>query len=885
MTMRATMRLQLHKGFTFDAAAAVVPYLAGLGISHVYASPIMTARAGSMHGYDVTDPTRINPELGGEEGLKRLSRALRDRNMGLIIDIVPNHMAIGSDNAWWMDVLAHGPESRFADFFDIDWEPEEPALRAKVLLPILGQPYGKALAAGQIKLTRDPAGTFAIRYFDHVLPLSPRDCPALEREPLEAFDPSSSAGRERLHQLLEQQHYRLAWWRAANDIINWRRFFDINDLIALRMENGAAFEAVHAAALRLYRDGLIDGLRIDHIDGLSRPGEYCVKLRERLNAFAEQRHDRPYIVVEKILADDEPLPQSWETDGTTGYDFMHQVSALQHDAAGERPLSQFWHRISGRPADFSAEEEASRRQVLEQSFAGQLDATARAFHVIARRSLHTRDDTRAAIRRVLTEILVHFPVYRIYVTTGGTSRSDRSVLAKALARAKVTCLPGDRCLLDTLSQWLFGDGADPECHPRSASAITRFQQLSAPLSAKAVEDTAFYRYGRLLSRNDVGFDPRRFTYSIADFHRAATARYDRFPRTLLTTASHDHKRGEDVRARLAVLSEIPNEWAEHVERWIAASEGLRTTQDGWCAPTAGDLAILFQMVVGAWPLELAWHNPAELSAFEQRVASWQQKALREAKLNSDWSEPNVQYEKAAREFLARLFHDRTDLLGEIAAFTWRIASAGAVNGLAQMLLKLTVPGIPDIYQGTEYWDFSLVDPDNRRNIDFAARQRTLTSRPPAELADHWRDGRLKQAVLATALAIRSSAPELFTEGDYIPLVVRGARAEHLVAFARRLQSVAAVVMVCRRPACLLIADTVKIPSAAWDDTHLPLPEELRAITFSNALDPCAAPSRDGVVNIAATLARLPVALLVSQAQPPEYFAMQRREMFKTSRRP
>jgi malto-oligosyltrehalose synthase len=792
---------------------------------------------------------------------------MRDHNMGLIVDIVPNHMAASNENAWWMDVLARGRESPYADFFDVDWEPEDPFLREKVLLPILGQPYGDALSAGEIRLARDPERIFVVRYFDHVLPLSPHDCAALDRESLQSFDPASCRGRERLHRLLEGQHYVLAWWRTANDMINWRRFFDINDLVALRMENDEAFEAVHAAVLRLYRDGVIDGLRIDHVDGLSRPRDYCIKLRDRLDAVDEGRGGRGYILVEKILAADEQLSQDWSTDGTTGYDFMDQVGALIHDSGGEQPLAQFWRNISGRPSNFDAEELASRRQVLQQSFASQLEATVHAFHDVARQNLRTRDLTRAAIRRVLTEILVHFPVYRIYARVGHAMASDRRVLARALVRSRSTCLPGDRNLIGVLGDWLLGDGVSSEAHRVLAVAMTRFQQLSAPLSAKAVEDTAFYRFGRLLSRNDVGFDPRRFACSIVDFHRHATARQECFPRALLATATHDHKRGEDVRARLAVLSELANEWPEHVERWIEGSENMRTTRHGCCVPTSGDLAVLFQSIVGAWPLDLRCDDLAGLSTFEQRIADWQQKALREAKLNSDWSEPNAQYEESARGFVARLFHDRTGLLADIAAFARRIAPAGAANGLAQMLLKLTAPGVPDIYQGCEYWDFSLVDPDNRRPVDFAAREQTLTSEPPAELADHWTDGRLKQAVIASVLSVRSSVPALFSEGDYLPLVVRGMRSEHVVAFARRHQDTAALVMVCRRPARLLFPDTIKLPPAVWDGTHLSLPEELRTIRFSNVLDPCAATSRDGAVDLAASFAKLPIALLVSHATP------------------
>jgi (1->4)-alpha-D-glucan 1-alpha-D-glucosylmutase len=865
MTLRATMRLQLHKGFTFDDAAALVPYLAGLGISHVYASPIMTARAGSTHGYDVTDPTRLNAELGGEGGLTRLNRALRDHDMGLIVDIVPNHMAVVSDNGWWMDVLARGRESRFANFFDIDWETDESSLRDKVLVPILGQPYGDALGAGEITLARDPERTFVVRYFEHILPLSPHDCAALEHEPLESFDPARCEGRDRLHRLLEQQHYRLAWWRTANDMINWRRFFDINGLIALRMENEEAFEAVHATAFRLYRDGIIDGLRIDHVDGLTAPCEYCRKLRKRLDALTEQRRERGYLVVEKILASGEELSQDWETDGTTGYDFMDQVSALLHDGEGERPLAKLWARVCGRPADFDVEETTCRRQILQQSFAGQLEAVVRAFHAVAEGNLKTRDFTRAAVRRVLSEILLHFPVYRIYATVGNASASDRLFLARALARAKTTCLAADRKLLAILGNWLLGNGVVSTDRQRLSNAITRFQQLSAPLSAKAVEDTAFYRFGRLLSRNDVGFDPRHFCYSVADFHRAAAARHKRFPRAMLATASHDHKRGEDVRARLAVLSEIPSEWAECLERWIESSERLRTPCDGILAPSAGDLAILFQTIVGAWPLALTLDDAAGLSAFEQRIANWQQKALREAKLNSDWSEPNAFYEDTARAFLGRVFQDRDGLLADIAALARRLAPAGVVNGLAQMLLKLTAPGVPDIYQGTEYWDFSLVDPDNRRPVDFDRREQSLTTKPPTEFADHRADERLKQAVMGRALAVRSSSPALFAEGDYLPLAARGERSGHVVAFARQLRNEAVVVLVCRWPARLLIPGTIKIPFSIWNDTQLWLPDELRSFAFKNMLDPCAGATSAKAVDIATTFARLPVALLVSCA--------------------
>ena len=421
---RATMRLQFHKGFTFDDAAGLVPYFSELGISHVYASPIMTARRGSMHGYDVIDPTHVNPELGGEETLARLVDALRARNMGLIVDAVPNHMAAVTDNPWWMDVLHHGRQSRYAGFFDIDWEPQDAALPGKILLPILGQPYADALAAGEIRLAHDPQCGLQIRYFDHLLPVAAQDVCALETD---AYDPSTSDGRERLHLLLERQHYRLAWWRTANDEINWRRFFDINELAALRMEDEDAFEAVHGTLLRLYAEGLVDGVRIDHVDGLSDPGAYCRKLRMRLR---ELEHVRPrsapagtaYLIVEKILSSNEQLSPAWETDGTTGYDFMDRISAVLHDRAGEKPLANLWRRVGG-SCSFAADETRSRREILERSFSAQLEATVSAFHLAARERLGTRDWPRTALRRVLREILVHFPVYRIYARVGSCSQA------------------------------------------------------------------------------------------------------------------------------------------------------------------------------------------------------------------------------------------------------------------------------------------------------------------------------------------------------------------------------------------------------------------------------------------------------------------------------
>ena len=894
---RATMRLQFHKGFTFDDAAGLVPYFSELGISHVYASPIMTARRGSMHGYDVIDPTHVNPELGGEETLARLVDALRARNMGLIVDAVPNHMAAVTDNPWWMDVLHHGRQSRYAGFFDIDWEPQDAALPGKILLPILGQPYADALAAGEIRLAHDPQCGLQIRYFDHLLPVAAQDVCALETD---AYDPSTSDGRERLHLLLERQHYRLAWWRTANDEINWRRFFDINELAALRMEDEDAFEAVHGTLLRLYAEGLVDGVRIDHVDGLSDPGAYCRKLRMRLR---ELEHVRPrsapagtaYLIVEKILSSNEQLSPAWETDGTTGYDFMDRISAVLHDRAGENPLADLWHRVGG-SCSFAADETRSRREILERSFSAQLEATVCAFHLAAHESLGTRDWSRAALRRVLREILVHFPVYRIYARVGSCSHADRAFLSQALAGAKVDCLTCDLPLLDGLGEWLVGEAIPPHSSRTAAIALTRFQQLSAPLSAKAVEDTAFYRYGRLLSRNDVGFDPGRFADEPGDFHRTNLERRSRFPFSLLATATHDHKRGEDVRARLAVLSELAHEWEETLERLLALSVPLQQKVGGAPAPSATDLAMLFQTMVAAWPPELVLDDTAALASFAERIAQWQQKALREAKQATEWACPNEAYESAARDFVMRLFAPRSELLehapkareamlrkrpcsnkkegddskhshpalAQIAAFARRIAPAGALNALSQTLLKLTAPGVPDCYQGTEYWDFSLVDPDNRRSVDFDFRRATLDHGPPAELAHEWADGRIKQRLIARVLAVRHLAPRLFLEGDYQPIAAEGPLADHVLAFARGLGTMSSITIACRLPACLLDrAGGLCIPASAWKDTRILVPPTLRSAAFSDVLRGGVALCNGHDWRLGEILDPLPIALLVN----------------------
>lgn len=907
-TPRATARLQLHRHFTLDDATAVVPYYAALGVSHLYTSPLLTARPGSMHGYDIVDHGAINPELGGEPALRRLVSVLRQHDMGLIADIVPNHMGVGGgDNAWWLDVLEWGRASPYATFFDIDWQPPDPALHDRVLAPFLGAPYGKCLEAGEIALRFFPdSGQLAAVYGEHVFPINPQTysgvfgdrfsgparLPAAgdrRREALRVqgvlrqraadpevvaalnrFDPALPEGQARLHALLERQHYRLAWWRAAADEINWRRFFDITSLAGLRVEIPTVFDATHALILQLYHQGLIDGVRIDHVDGLADPRAYCRKLRRRMESAGSGRpadapSGPPYIVVEKILAPHERLSSSWLVDGTTGYDFMDQVSAVLHDPTGEAPLTNLWVRRTHSRSDFDTEQQEARRLTLREALSSELNATAAGLHRVARRDLATRDYTLTAIRRALTEILVHFPVYRVYAGLAGRSESDDKVIIRAMAGARRTIRVADIPLLDLICDWLGGDpGRNHPPGPKRLErqrAIVRFEQLSSPVAAKSVEDTAFYRYGRLLSRNEVGSDPGNLALSPAAFHAACRARAGAFPAAMLATATHDHKRGEDVRARLAVLSEVPDLWEAQTDRWMRLNASARRQVDGGLAPAPADETMLYQMLVGAWPYDLDGEAEDKLLTFGERIGQWQEKALREAKRHTNWVAPNVAYEAACRDFLLHILDPSRParVAQDVAAFAHRIAVAGAVNSLSQTVLRLTVPGVPDLYQGTDLWDLSLVDPDNRRPVDFAQRRAMLAEQSLPDI-DTWRDGRIKQALIARVLSLRARQASLFAIGRYLPLAVRGPAANHVLAFARVFGSERVVIAVTRLPAHLLGAHDVPLPPAhAWNDTDIMLPRKWGPDSWTDALTGAQISGRPAVANL---FSRLPVAVMV-----------------------
>jgi len=926
--VRATARLQFHRDFPIDSATKLVPYFQRLGISHLYASPLLTSRPGSTHGYDIVDHNAIDPELGGEPALRRLVTALRGAGMGLILDIVPNHMGVGgADNAWWLDVLEWGRASRYAEFFDIDWDPTDVALRGKLLAPFLGGAYGTALAGGDITLRFDTADGrfFASAYGAHRFPINPRDYPVILRAAggaldalvehfteagaggrdaararaetgraallgahatqgaafdtaLAAFDPRQPEGRERLHMLLERQAYRLAWWRAATDEINWRRFFDINGLAGVRQERPEVFSATHDYLMRLYAEGLIDGLRVDHVDGLADPRGYCRKLRRTLQAAhrlrpAALQGTEPVIWVEKILFAHERLPSDWLTDGTTGYDFMNEVSAVLHDPAGEAPLTELWSTLTGRSGVFAEEAEPARRQILRVALASELLAAAAAVHRITRRNIATRDWTLTAIRRALEEILVHFHTYRIYAGLGGASETDTRDLAWAMAGARRTIRAADLDVLDVVAEVLSGDGirATPAGGQRTERlrAMVRFQQLSAPTAAKSVEDTAFYRYGRLLSRNEVGSEPSQWAMPVSNFHATARDRLRRLPRALLATATHDHKRGEDTRARLAVLSEVAGEWQAALARWTRLNAASKQDIAGSPAPDPADEMMLYQMLVASWPLDLQPDDAEGMKAFRERLGGWLEKAMREAKRHSEWAAPNEAYEAAAQDFLARCMDPErsSGVVREMAAFASRIAPAGAANSLAQTMLRLTSPGVPDLYQGTEFWDFSLVDPDNRRPVDFPAREAALRAAgdPGALLAD-WHDGRVKQAIIARALAFRQRAPELFAHGNYSPLVVQGPAAEHAIAFARVHEGRASIVATGRMMSLLLgehnspLADPTR-----WADTAVLLPRNLQGRRWTDVLAAAAVPAphfeRPVKLLLSKLFATLPVALL------------------------
>ena len=873
----ATYRLQLTPQFGFDQAAPLVPYLKALGISHLYASPFLKARSGSTHGYDVVDHNSFNPELGGEDAFRRLCAALRRADMGLILDFVPNHMGVHyADNPWWLDVLEWGPKSPWAASFDIDWHTLPARPRGGVLIPVLGNSYGEVLERGEIELRYDAAeGSFSAWYFEHRLPIAPnRYSEILQKIVAEAGASEELAGRKllewveryrgphnpprqtarvfkadlasiaganevierglrayrpapsrpdavlALHHLLERQHYRLAHWRLAGDEINYRRFFDINTLAGLCVEDRGTFDAIHALVRRLIADGSLHGLRLDHIDGLRDPHQYFRRLQRLIERSRPEKSAPFYVVAEKILADGEQLPRFAGIAGTTGYEWLNVLSRLLLDHRGLATLERTWRDVSGDELSFDAVLIDAKRRVIANILASEFTVLTRLLARIARGHYTTRDHSAERLRAAFELFIVHFPIYRTYVTASGPSREDRAVIEGAIAKARDDWFGSDVGIFDFLRDALTLDLVAPGRLGHSIARARRFafkvQQFTGPMMAKSLEDTALYRFHRLLALNEVGGNPAVGGMSVDSFHERMQERAAKWPHGLTATATHDTKRGEDARARLLTLSELADEWTRSVHQWRQLNAKLIVPSGASRIPSPAHEYMLYQALLGAWPLT------GIEADFVERMQVYAVKAAREGKLQTSWLAPNERYESGLTDFVQRLL-DRersTSFIDSFDAFARRAALIGALNSLAQLLLKATLPGIPDFYQGTEFWDLSLVDPDNRRAVDFAARASALASigeEPDwSALASTWPDGRVKFALLRELLALRHDLPDLFTHGGYRALEVVGPNRREIVAFARLGERDAVIVVTGRLFGRATQNGTRWPPAQAWN---------------------------------------------------------------------
>ncbi len=896
---RATYRLQFRNGMTFETAAGLVPYLAELGVSHLYASPIFAAVPGSTHGYDVVDVTYLASDLGGSAGFGALTSALKHHKLGLILDFVPNHMGANTHNRWWLNVLEWGSASPYAEHFDIDWS------APKLIVPALGESYGEALQKGAFGLFFDQDdGGITFTYGDLKLPLTPPSYAQLfsriEREDFAEFarrfivaEPEessmlkeevaeaaasysstlaaieqalaeTSADLDAIHALHEAQIWRLAHWRAARERLTYRRFFEIADLVGLKVERASVFDHVHARLLELVTEGSIDGIRLDHIDGLADPKSYLEKLQAAIGS------DEPfYLVVEKILGPDENLRSDWPVAGTTGYEFTRSLANLLTDPDGETAATETYHEFIGQEVDYETLALRTKRRLLSRNLAAELDALKDMAGALAEKDPMTRDFGTDSLRRAILELIAALPVYRSYVDIAGASPADRALIERAVEAAKTTREVEDDAVLDFLDRVLCLDFADPEDQTTALEFTARFQQTTGPVMAKAMEDTLFYRYNRLIALNEVGGEPDHYGAPPEQFHDEMSQRLIQQPLGLSTTSTHDTKRAEDARARLYVLSEIPESWAASAKRWVMHDSAL--VEDG---SESGNVDpetewLFYQALLGVWPLELTIADGDGLQALADRMTQFMLKAVREGKVHTSWTAQDADYERAVERFtrVALAPQGSKLFLDDFLKSCQPIFIAGALNGLTQTLLKIAAPGVPDVYQGTECWDFSLVDPDNRRPVDFDERRAMLTQltmRDPASLLQDWRCGAPKMHVLKSGLGLRSRLPDLFEKGAYVPLTVEGPCAKHVIALAR-VYGPEAIIAVAPRLAYGLLAGATEpiISKERWQDTRIILPDELADRNWRNLLDRSASLT-GGSFEVGKILEAFPVGLLEAQ---------------------
>jgi (1->4)-alpha-D-glucan 1-alpha-D-glucosylmutase len=933
-----TYRLQFNSRFTFKQAAGLVDYLYDLGVSDCYASPLFTARQGSPHGYDITDHSKLNPEIGSEEEFAEFARSLGKRGMGLILDVVPNHMSIaGSSNRWWNDVLENGQSSPYAQFFDIDWRPPKPDLDGKTLLPMLGDQYGRALENQEITITCRQ-GAFFVNYYETWLPIAPRSCTqilepmlaelraaydehhphALELESIitalghlprrDETSPEKIRERQRekeiikrridlllvecdaarraldkslrdlngtkgipesfdrLERLLADQAYRLCFWRVAADEINYRRFFDINELAAIRVEDQQVFAAVHELILNLIERGFVTGLRIDHVDGLFDPVQYlgdlqaaCLEARTRAMAshppaphsllpipyspaYCADDPGKPfYIVVEKILSHGELMRPDWPAYGTTGYGFLNQLNGVFVESANEVGMRRLYERFAGEAPNFADLIYECKKLILRVAMSSELHVLARRLDRISEQGRFSRDFTLNSLQYALGEVIACFPVYRSYVRKeqAEVSQEDRRHILAAIGEAKRRNPATSPSAFDFIGKLLLLEdpaGLTGEQRDARREFILRFQQLTGPVTAKGMEDTAFYRYYPLASLNEVGGEPQRFGISVKEFHDLNARRMVERPHGLSATSTHDTKRGEDARARINVLSEIPGKWYRAIRRWRDINRDKKTRLEDEEVPCPNVEYLLYQTLAGAWPFDPP--DAAHHAEFIRRIQEYIIKAMREAKVHTSWISPNEDYERSTRQFIKTLLKpERTNrFLKTFSDFHAPIARAGIYNSLAQTLLKIASPGAPDFYQGAELWDFSLVDPDNRRPVDFAKRREALASLPIEDreedeshrtelvkrLISNPCDGLIKLYLTSRALHFRRARQALFADGSYLPLAARGRKENHVIAFARILRERIAVIVTGRFFTRLGDLNHPPAGSEVWGDSSVAL---------------------------------------------------------------